>query len=147
MIDDAWHPADERMAASGLAVFVEWLRASGRRTNAEPAQVLAWAHARGPDFDAAIHAFMGWDTGGPVVCPGRDRHDAVIDRDHRAWTYDALPPTVTAALSAADAVGLAAHHLLVRGTRPDDQVPWSGDPSDIMPLGALYVGATVVVAG
>ncbi len=148
MIADAWHPADERMAASALAVFVEWLRASGRMHGAEPARVLEWARARSPEFDAAMAAFMGWGASGPHLCPGRGLREAVVEvRDgvRRVWTYDALPADVMAALAAADAVGLAAFHLLERGTRPDDVVAWSGAAEDVVPLGALLVGATVVV--
>ena len=38
-----WHPADEATAASTLAVFVEWLRATGRKADADPAAVRDWA--------------------------------------------------------------------------------------------------------
>ncbi len=148
MIADAWHPADERMAASAMAVFVEWLGASGRMTDAEPERVLAWARARGPGFDAAMTGFMGWDRGGPVLCPGRGTREAIIEKcgeARRVWTYDGLPECVSAVLAGADAVGLAAAHLLELGTRPDDLVAWSGVPADVAPLGALFIGATLVV--
>ncbi len=149
MKSDAWLPTDERMAASGLAVFVEWLRASGRMVGAEPASVLHWARARGEDFDAAMMAFMGWEAGGPRIAACRGGREAVVVHrggERRAWTYDRVPGEIADSLGLADAVGLAVFHVLERDVHPDDRVVWTGASDDPLPLGALYVGATVIFA-
>ena len=147
MKSDAWLPTDERMAASGLAAFVEWLRAGGLMAGAEPGRVLAWARGRGGDFDAARAAFMGWGATGPRIALWRGGREAMVvyrQGERRAWTYDAVPREITDALGRADAVGLAAFHVLERDVHPDDRVVWTGASDDPLPLGALYVGATVI---
>jgi hypothetical protein len=149
----AWHPPDESMAASALAVFVEWARATGAMPLADPDQVMTWAARRGADFDAAMARFMGWPWPSPaasaLVARTRGAREAVAR--HRggvrdSWTYDALAPWIAAALDGADPIALAVFHLLERNTRPDDRLLWMGDPADPLPLGALFIGATVILA-
>ena len=149
MKSDAWLPTDERVAASGLAVFVEWLRAGGRMVGAEPASVLDWARVRGAGFDAAMMAFMGWEKTGPRIADWRGSREAVVvyrGGKRQAWTYDRVPHEVVESLGRADAAGLAAFHLLERDVHPDDRVLWTGASDDPLPLGALYIGATVIFA-
>ena len=149
MKSDAWLPTDERMAASGLAVFVEWLRAGGRMPGAEPASVLAWARARGAGFDAAMTAFMGWEESGPRIAEARGGREAVVMYDEgswRSWSYDALPDWVPALLGAGDPVGMMVMWLLDANVCPDERILWAGSAEDPHALGGLYLGATVIIA-
>ena len=149
MKSDAWLPTDERVAASGLAVLVEWLRASGWMAAAEPASVLQWARGRGGEFDAAMTAFMGWEDLGPRIAQWRGAREAVVmyrGGERRAWTYEQVPQEIIDTLGRADAVELAVFHVLECDVHPDDRVVWTGGSDDPLPLGALYVGATVIFA-
>ncbi len=141
----AWHPADEGMAASNLAVFIEWLRASGRMVDADPARVKAWAAGRSAEFDAAMADFMGWPAGLPA-----SEGEALVmlraDGRREAWHHDALPAWVGETLARTDAIDLAIFHVIQRNTRPDDRVLWMGGAAEALPLGALYFGATVILA-
>jgi hypothetical protein len=143
----AWRPESEAEAAGAMAGFIEWLRAGGRREDADPAAVLAWVAGRSADFDAAVVGFMGWRHPGPHF--PRSLGEAVVLHRHgrrQTWAYGALPSCIVDRLRLADAVGLAAFHLFHCGTRPDDRLLWMGDPADPLPLGALYLGATVILA-
>ena len=125
-----------------MAVFVEWLRATGAMAEAEPGRVMGWAAGRSAAFDAAMKGFMGGTL-------GRARGVAVVrwcGGVREAWGYEDLPGWALARLEGADAVDLAVFHLLERNTRPDDRVLWMGTPDDALPLGALYFGATVILA-
>ena len=72
MTPRAWHPSDERTAASNLTAFVEWLRATGRRPLADPADVATWRLADPPGFAAAFQRFA----------PGADPAE-ILDRDRK----------------------------------------------------------------
>ena len=142
----AWHPSDQEMAASGLGTFVEFLRGTGRMPDANPGSALAWAAGRSQNFDAAMGDFMGWP---PVrIAPFREKREAVVmfrDGQRQSWQYEALPAEIITCLSSADPIALAVFHVLHHNTRPDDRLLWLGDPSDPLPLGGLYVGATVIL--
>ena len=148
MIKAVWHPADERMAAGNLTCFVEWLRATGHRADANPDSVLVWAASRDAAFDAAVSGFMDWDEAGPRIAADCGRHEAVIEHragTRRSWTYDGMPDHFLAALQAADAIALASFHLLECDTRPDDRLLWMGGADDSIALGGLFFGATVIL--
>ncbi len=142
MVSSAWQPGDEGVAASGLAVFVEWLRATAIMPDATPDRALAWAAQRTPAFDAAMAAFMGWPDPHTPRIPPRGTHAAVIIGD-QTWRYDALPPWITQALASADPIALAVHHVLTHETRPDDRLDWPADADPLLGLGALLIGATL----
>ncbi len=145
MVSIAWHPESEAEAASGLGVFVEWLRASEIMPDATPGRALAWAAERSSAFDAAMAAFMGWDDPGrPIIADRGDRAAVVIGG--RSWRYDDLPAWITQALGEADAIALAVHHVLVDETHPDDRLDWPAGLDDRLGLGALLVGATLCYA-
>ena len=132
----------EAEAAGTIAVLVEYLRASGLVPGATP----EWVRSSPAGLAALIPGFMGWSAG-PAVCPDRGARVALVI--HQAggqaeFTYDALPAWVLGRLAAADAVDLALYHIL-RETRPDERLVWTGAPDDARPLGALYFGATVVM--
>jgi hypothetical protein len=151
-----WRPADEAEATATLTGFVEWLRATGRRPDATPRIVRGWAAQDRRAFHAATATFAGLaaTTGLLDALPPGDR-PALIARhaDGRLgrWSRDALrqradlPPTLLAAIAAADVPSLAASHLLGHETRPDDCLHWLGDPADPWPFGAWIVGACVLV--
>ncbi len=99
--------------------------------------------------DAAMMAFRGWGGVGPRIAQWRGAREAVViyrGGERRAWTYEQVPQEIIDALGRADAVGLAVFHVLERDVHPDDRVVWTGDSDDALPLGALYVGATVIFA-
>ncbi|MCW3473631.1 hypothetical protein [Limobrevibacterium gyesilva] len=163
MTPTAWHPFDETAAASTLATFIEWLRASGRLADADPASVDTWRRADPAGFGAAIAAFAGLD---PDRSPAANllrftgaREALVLHHagQRRVWSRDALhsgtPPLPACiadrlrALSWPALLDLAAGHLLDANTRPDDRLLWTGGAADPWPFGALIVGATVILAG
>jgi hypothetical protein len=163
MTGKPWRPADEAEAVGGMAVFVEWLRATGRMPAASPAAVQNLRSTDPPAFRAAVAAFAGLDAAGGVraaLLRHRGPRPALVTEDSagrtRTWSRDdvqadrALPPCVATALAGVtwpELVDLAATHLLDAGTRPGDRVVWTGDPSDPWPYGAWIAGATVVLAG
>jgi hypothetical protein len=157
-----WRPANEAESVGGMAVFVEWLRATGRMTGATPKAVRHWRDADRGAMRGAIAAFAGLDEADGVRA-SLLRHDgrrvALMARDaageQRRWTYadlrsaGDLPPavaTMLAGLTWPALMDLAADHLLFAGTRPDDTVRWTGDPAAPWPYGAWIVGATVLLA-
>ena len=153
MVSSAWHPTDEHMAISGLGVFTEWLRATARLPDATPGLALTWAltwaTTSPPDFAAAVAAFMGWPNPQSPRLAHRPAHSAIvrIERGRRTTApYDAIPPWATETLRAADPIALAIFHILHNNTRPDDRLLWMGAADDALPLGALFVGATVILA-
>jgi len=157
-----WRPADEVAAVGGMAVFVEWLRATRRMTDAAPDAVRRWPADDHAGFLTAIAAFAGLDAGLGVrgnLLRHRGERVALVRSDPsgtRSWSRDDvvagrdLPAAVDTALAGLTWPGLlalAADHLLIAGTRPDDCLTWHGDPSLAWPYGAWIVGATVVLAG
>lgn len=149
MVPIAWHPDSEPLAASGLAVFVEWLRATTRMPDATPELALAWATAPTPDFAAAMAAFMAWPSPRSPNLAHRPGHPAIIRIQgglRTTWRYDRLPAWATRSLAAADPSALAIFHILRNNTQPDDRLLWMGRPDHPLPLGALYIGATVILA-
>ena len=52
-----WYPADEAEAVSTIAVFTEWLRASGRMPDASPAAVRRWYVQDPAGFAATVVDF------------------------------------------------------------------------------------------
>jgi hypothetical protein len=156
-----WHPPDEAAAASTLAVFVEWLRATARLPGADPDAVREWAGREADAFSEAIAAFAGLD---PAAGNAANRlrytgpREALVLRRggvRQSWSRDALrhnqpplPADIAAAFHAGtwhDLVASVAWHLLDADTRPDDHLLWSGDPTDALPLGALICGATIIL--
>jgi hypothetical protein len=134
-----WRPASEAEAAGALAAFVEWLRATGALVDAGPDRART-------GFDAALRRFMGW-TDGPAPARADGKEALVLHRGGRtSWRYDGLPGWALDRLAGADALDLVRFHLFEAETRPDDRVLWLGSPDDPLPLGALYVGATVILA-
>ena len=157
----AWQPPDEATAASTLAVFVEWLRATARLPDADPATIRQWSARDAAAFAAAIAAFAGLDPRAGNAA-NRLRHagpqEALVLRRggvRQSWSRDALrqnlpplPADLAAALGSGtwhDLVQTAAWHLLRLNTRPDDRLLWAGDPTDARPLGALICGATIIL--
>jgi hypothetical protein len=157
----AWHPPDEATAASTLAVFVEWLRATARLPEADPAAIRQWAARDETAFTAAIAAFAGLD---PQAGNAANRlryagpQEALVLRRggvRQSWSRDALrqgTPPLPADLAAAlgsgtwhDLLAAAAWHLLRANTRPDDRLLWAGDPADPLPLGTLICGAAIIL--
>ena len=57
-----WFPADESEAVSARTVFIEWLRATGRMPDADPATLQAWRHTHPAAFREAFAAFAGIDA-------------------------------------------------------------------------------------
>ena len=158
-----WRPAAEAEAVATLSVFVEWLRATGPMAQATPARMRDWQAADPDAFLAHVAAFAGLDAARGVRC-NLLRHDgtreALVLHDatgaQRGWSRDDvrqgrdLPAPVGAALDGMawrDLLRLAADHLLIAGTRPDDRLVWAGDPAAPWPYGAWIVGAVVVLAG
>lgn len=156
-----WRPAEEAAAGGAMAVFVEWLRATERLPAATPAAVAKWQENRPEQFLTAIAAFAGFDPACDVranlLRHAGDR-DALVVHDQsgggRVWSRDDVRalrdlPTcvarVVSRLSWRDLLGLAADHLLLAGTRPDDRLVWTGDPAEAWPYGAWTVGAAVVL--
>jgi hypothetical protein len=122
-----------------MAAFVEWLRATGLLEDARPDRVRA-------GLDAALCRFMGW-TAGPAPARADGKEALVLHRGGRiAWRYDGLPGWALERLSGRAALAALRFHLFDAGTRPDDRLLWLGDPQDPLPLGALYLGATVILA-
>jgi hypothetical protein len=157
----AWHPPDEATAASTLAVFVEWLRATARLPDANPDAIRQWAARDEAAFAAAIAAFAGLD---PAAGNAANRlryagpREALVLRRggvRQSWSRDALrqgAPPLPADLAGAlgsgtwhDLLASAAFHLLHANTRPDDRLLWAGDPTDPWPLGALICGAAIIL--
>ena len=61
-----WRPRDEAEATGNLAVFVEWLRATGRRPHACPGDVAHWRAAEPAAARQAVAAFAGVEAGDPM---------------------------------------------------------------------------------
>ncbi len=143
-------------------MFVEWLRATGRLVQASPERIRDREAADPAAFLADVAAFAGLDPArgvrGALLRHAGSREALVVCDSsgmRRAWSRDAvregreLPPFVAAALDGAtwpDFLRVAADHLLRAGTRPDDRLVWTGDPSALWPYGAWIVGASVVLA-
>jgi hypothetical protein len=158
-----WRPADEAGAVATISVFLEWLRAVRHIVLPGPEAVPAWAAAEPAAFAAALADFAG-------LAPARGwrgnllRHapkaDALVlgaaTDEPRRWTRAALcrgknlPPPLAAVLEGGSwsaLLRLAASHLLVAETRPDDRLLWLGDPADPWPYGAWLAGARLVLPG
>jgi hypothetical protein len=124
-----WFPSDEAEAVSARAVFIEWLRATGRRLHADPADIQAWRKADPTAFRAAFATFAGIDP----TAPPRDALRRPAPEEYLAF----LDTT-----RIEDFVDAIAAHLLDANTRPDDQLTWTGSPA-LWPLAALAIGADV----
>jgi hypothetical protein len=124
-----WYPSDEQEAASARTVFIEWLRATGRVPDADPATLQAWRASDPVSFRTAFASFAGIDP----AAPARDTLRSPAPEEY---------------LAALDVAGMAefldtvAAHLLDAGTRPDDRLVWAGPPA-LWPLAALAIGAEV----
>ncbi len=150
-----WRPASEADAVGGKAVFLEWLASVRRIPLAGPEALAAWRRDAPDDFARAIAAFAGLDEhAGVRAALFSGEHQRVALRAERMWKRGELLVAAPlphrldltlAALSPADLPALAAHHLLDAGTAPDDCVPWSGDPADVLPLGAWLIDASVAL--
>jgi hypothetical protein len=57
-----WHPDDEAEAASDLAAFIEYLRATRGNSELDPAELMRWAQTAPAEFDAALAEFYGEST-------------------------------------------------------------------------------------
>ena len=140
-----WFPVDEATAASTAAVFVEWLRATGRA----------------PDDDAAFADFAGLDAAAGVAAnrlryPG-PREALVLRRGElrNAWSRDGLrqdqpplPDDIATALRSGswhDLVASVAWHLFDAEIHPDDRLLWAGEPTDPWAFGALACGAAIIL--
>jgi hypothetical protein len=160
-----WRPADEAAATTTAAMFIEWARAtrSAPAEQQDPDSVRSWL-ARDPAGCAAAAArFAGLHPARGICCNllrHRGSRVALIANadsgERRAWSRDAVRDgrTVPAVVSAAiarmswdDLTWLAASHLLVADTRPDDRLQWNGQAGAIWPFGAWIVGATVILGG
>jgi hypothetical protein len=161
----AWHPYDEAEAAGTKAAFIEWLRATRRLETADPAAIDAWPSRDPAGFATAIADFAEFDTTCPparnLLAPQGPREALVLYRPgigqngRQSWSRDtlraglpALPSDIAALLAGldwAELVRIAAYHLLVAGTRPDDRLLWDGAMTDALPYGALLLGATVIL--
>src|SRR5271169_4196246 len=134
MNTNTWFPPDEPTAASTLAVFVEWLRATARLPGVDPDAIRQWAARDDAAFTAAVAAFAGLDPAAGNVA-NRLRHagpqEALVLRRggiRQSWSRDALrqhrpplPADLAAALGSGtwhDLVASAAWHLLQMNTRP-----------------------------
>ncbi len=62
-----WHPENEAEAASGATALVEWLRATGRWKEAEPARLAEFLAGRPVGVDPELDAFRA--LAGPLSPP------------------------------------------------------------------------------
>ena len=124
-----WFPSDEAEAVSARTVFIEWLRATGRMADADPATVAAWRKTDAQTFREAFAAFAGIDP----TAPARDALRKAAPEDWRPFVDATAMPEFLDAVAA---------HLLDAGTRPDDRLVWTGAPA-LWPLAALVIGADV----
>lgn len=159
-----WRPAGEAEATGNIAAFIEWASATGSvpAQFRDPASLRQWLKQDPAASRQAVAAFAGLrPEAGFAGNLLRYRGNRIALRvwsasgAYRSWTRDALrggglPAGVAAVLSGGtwdDLTRLAASHLLVAGTRPDDTVQWLGAADAPWPLGAWLAGAGVVLGG
>ena len=153
----AWRPADEAAATGNRAIFMEWLRATGREPDAMPGHVAIWrADADTMAAFAGLRRASGWAGNLRRFQGTREAVVHLRPEPRRAWSRDALAGSDAAWAAAAGAmaeqpwevlVRVAASHLLDAETRPDDRLMWGGDHHEPWPWGALAVGATLILGG
>ncbi len=115
----AWRPGSEAEAASNMAVFVEWLRATGRRPDATPDAVRAWWREAPEPFLASIAAFVPTAPHDPEVLAALARHllaDETRPDDVVEWPGDPEAPWPRAARLLGAAVVFP---LTLSGADPD----------------------------
>ena len=121
-----WRPASEAEAASNMAVFVEWLRATGRRPETSPDDVRAWWTAAPDTLLATIAAFAAVHPEDRALLPALAEHLLVAETragDTLAWHGDPDAAWPRAARAAGAAVAL------LRPEEPDPDEPAPRPPS------------------
>ena len=153
-----WRPPDDRCAASNIAAFIEWLHALGLHPKEDPAGLCRWAENEPAAFTGPLLRFIGareGDSLADLATRWTGTRPAIVEfgPPRRCWTRDALRgPAGTrwrsrmSPVKGAALADLAAAHLLGGEIKPDDRLLWLGSSGDVWPLGALIVGATVVLA-
>ncbi|PWT92865.1 MAG: hypothetical protein C5B56_01655 [Proteobacteria bacterium] len=149
--------ADETEVTSNLAAFLLWLDATGREVSNADA-LRHWAGEDRAGFRRAVEAFAGLDPKhGPEGALTRfdGQRVALVIRanaSREVWSRQSLraglPAAVRWRLQGAtwdDLLDWTADHLFAAETRPDDVLVWDGPGDDPWPLGALAVGATLVL--
>ena len=122
-----WRPASAREATSNAAAFIEFARATGA-ADLTPAEIQPFKAENPAEFRALLAALAGLDPTADLATQ--------------------LAPYKSNAAMRASWDGLLesfAHYLLVEELRPDDTLIWTGAPDDPYPLGALLIGAHILL--
>jgi hypothetical protein len=150
--------AGEVEVSSNLAAFLLWLEATGRGLKTAEA-VRRWAGEDRAAFRRAVQDFAGLNPeqgiDGALTCLDGERVALVIRTaaSREVWTRHSLraglPMPLRQCLHGAtwnDLLDWTADHLFAAETRPDDVLVWDGPVNDPWPLGALVVGAALVLS-
>jgi hypothetical protein len=153
----ATRDTDETAITSNLAAFLLWLEATGHRLrDADAAR--RWAGENRAAFRRAVQDFAGLKSGQGVegaLTRFDGKRVALVVRSitsREVWTRQALRAGLPAAVRRrlqevtwSDLLDWSADHLFAVETRPDDVLVWDGPADDPWPLGALAIGATLVL--
>ncbi len=96
----AWRPSSEAEATSNLAVFVEWLRATGRRPAANPTDLRCWWAAEPAALLRAVAVFAAVDSKDGRLLAALADHLLIRDLrpgDTFDWRGDPADPCARAA--------------------------------------------------
>ena len=132
-----WRPRDEAEATSNLAALIEFFRARGGANDVSPEIISQLRQENSGKFAILLAVFCDLDPAEPIP---PDRFVRVEGPNASARIAAMLKqadwPTLLASVAA---------HLLDAEIRPDDRVLWTDRSDNPWALGALAVGATLIL--